>query len=172
MEGGQRGGAAGGGRYPLLSIAAALAPHLLCRSRDSAGGGCEGWSHVASDAWLHTVQLPATHTHSVQAADPAAADWESWMRSAVAFEQRTCSKPLHFCRPPTLLPPAGRAGCAPPLCNSDRIKCFLPPNLILQAADTATSGWEGWMRSAWRRWNRTKDAAGDSWDSAKDQAYR
>ena len=41
-----------------------------------------------------------------------------------------------------------------------------------QTADAAGAGWESWMRAAWRRWNRTRDATKDSWDSVRDQAYR
>lgn len=41
-----------------------------------------------------------------------------------------------------------------------------------QAAASASRGWESWMRSAWGRWHRTKDATQETWDAAKDQAYR
>lgn len=47
-----------------------------------------------------------------------------------------------------------------------------PPYTPTQTAEAAGAGWESWMRAAWRRWNRTKGAAEDSWDSVRDQAYR
>lgn len=56
------------------------------------------------------------------------------------------------------------ASIAPPPC--------LPPSFNLQAAAKASRGWESWMRSAWGRWHRTKDATQETWDAAKDQAYR
>lgn len=47
-----------------------------------------------------------------------------------------------------------------------------PPSRSLQTADRAASGWEGWLRSAWSRWARTKDTTNESWDAAKDSARR
>ena len=42
----------------------------------------------------------------------------------------------------------------------------------VQAGAAASAGWESWMRSAWGRWHRTKDATNESWEAAKDQARR
>ena len=48
----------------------------------------------------------------------------------------------------------------------------LPPLPLPQMAEGAGATWESWMRSAWRRWHRTKDASNESWDAAKDSARR
>lgn len=64
------------------------------------------------------------------------------------------------------LPAPAPLPAGPPLLLS---LSFVPPP---QAGATGKSGWENWMRSAWGRWHRTKDATQESWDSAKDQAYR
>lgn len=76
-------------------------------------------------------------------------------------------------RPPSCIIPAVLAYA---LCTRLQVKSSSAPSTpgarIMQAAASAGRGWENWMRAAWGRWYRTKDATQETWDTAKEQAYR